>query len=304
MKTAKLFGSCPFNILLIGALISCSVKNRNIEFFYPDGNNKALIMSYDDGLIEDIRLIKLFDENKIIGTFNLNSELLGTTKLWPQKNALAVVTKYVSKDSLLLIYKNHEIAAHSATHKDFKNLNDSEILQEVNADIDNLNKLTKRKIVSMAYPFGNSNQHIAKLISNTGLTNARTVSDTYTFNLPDTFLLWHPTCHDSKALELLNDYLSLNNGKLSVFYVWGHSWEFNDAKRWNDISKFCKKIGNRKDIWYVGCGEFIDYQLALKKLIITKDSISNPIDNKEIWFKQDGILNVLKPGKSIYAGMN
>lgn len=304
MKTAKLFGSCSFFILFIGALISCSVKNKNIEFVYPDGNNKALIMSYDDGLIEDIRLIKLFDENKIIGTFNLNSELLGTTKLWPQKNAPAIVAKYVSKDSLLLIYKNHEIAAHSATHKDFKNLNDSDILKEVATDIDNLNKLTKRKIVSMAYPFGNSNQHIAKLISNTGLTNARTVSDTHTFNLPDTFLLWHPTCHDSKALDLMNDYLSLNNNMLSVFYVWGHSWEFNDAKRWNDISKFCKKIGNRKEIWYVGCGAFIDYQFALERLIITKESISNPIDNKEIWFKQDGILKVLIPGKSINAGIN
>jgi peptidoglycan-N-acetylglucosamine deacetylase len=105
-------------------------------------------------------------------------------------------------------------------------------------------------------------------------------------------------------LDLINNYLSLNNNKLSVFYVWGHSWEFNDTKRWNDISKFCKKIGNRKDIWYVGCGEFIDYPFALKRLIITKESISNPIDNKEIWFKQDGILKVLKPGKSIYAGIN
>jgi peptidoglycan-N-acetylglucosamine deacetylase len=303
MKTAKLLVLGSFLILLIGALISCAGKNKIIEFVYPDGNNKALIMSYDDGLIEDIRLIKLFDENKIIGTFNLNSELLGTTKLWPQKNAPAIVASYVSKDSLLLIYKNHEIAAHSAAHRDFKNLNDSEILEEVVTDIDNLNRLTKRKIVSMAYPFGNSNQHIAELISNTGLTNARIVSDTYTFSLPDTFLLWHPTCHDSKALDLIDDYLALNISKLSVFYVWGHSWEFNDAKRWNDISKFCEEIGNRKDIWYVGCGEFIDYQIALKRLIITKESISNPIDNIEIWFKQDGIMKVLKPGKRIYAGI-
>jgi len=256
-------------------------------------------MSYDDGLIEDIRLIRLFDDNKIIGTFNLNSELLSTTKIWQQQNGPAIVAKYVSKDSLLLIYKNHEIAAHSSTHKDFRNLSDSEILKEVATDIDNLNKLTKRKIVSMAYPFGNSNQHIAELLSNTGLTNARTVVDSHTFNLPDTFLLWHPTCHDSKALDLINEYLELNDNNLSVFYIWGHSWEFNDAKRWSDFSKFCEKIGNREDIWYVGCGDFIDYQIALKRLIITGKSITNPIDNKEIWFKQDGIIKVLKPGKRI-----
>jgi len=303
MKTAKLFAYPFLSILFAGAFISGSLKKETIEFVYPDGNQKALIMSYDDGLMEDIRLIKLFDENKIIGTFNLNSGLLGTTKTWPQSNGPDIVAKYVPRDSLLLIYNKHEIAAHSATHKDFKNLGDSEILQEVTTDIDNLNTLTKRKIVSMAYPFGNSNQHIAKLISNTGLTNARSVTDTYTFDLPDTFLLWHPTCHDSKALDLVNDYLSLDNHKLSVFYVWGHSWEFNDAKRWDDISEFCKKIGNRKDIWYVGSGAFTDYQLALKRLTITKESISNPIDNKEVWFRQNGDLKVLKPGKSIPAGM-
>jgi len=289
----------PLFFFFIGAWFHYAVKNKNIEFVYPDGNSKALIMSYDDGLVEDVRLIKLFDDHKIIGTFNLNSGLLGTTKLWPQENAAPVLTQYVPKDSLLQIYKNHEIAAHSATHKDFKNLSDREIIEEVTLDIDMLNKLTKRKIVSMAYPFGNSNPHIAALISNAGLTNARTVSDTYTFNLPDTFLLWRPTCHDSKALGLADDYTSLNNHALSVFYVWGHSWEFNDPLRWNDITAFCKKIGNRKDIWYVGSGAFIDYQLALKKLIITKESISNPKDNKDVWYKQGGVLKILKAGKTI-----
>jgi hypothetical protein len=156
----------------------------------------------------------------------------------------------------------------------------------------------------MAYPFGNSNQHIAKLISNTGLTNARTVGDTYTFNLPDTFLLWRPTCHDSKALGLLDKFISLDNKKLSVFLVWGHSWEFKDGNRWNDFNTFCREIGNKKDIWYVGCGEFIDYQLTLKKLKFTEGTIINPKGNKEVWFKKDGLIKVLKPGDRIEAQIN
>ena len=304
MKTFKYLTFSLVIILFAGILAGFLKKGSSVYFVYPDGNTKALIMSYDDGTIDDIKLIRLFDENKITGTFNLNSGLLGTTQVWPQKNADTLVYKYLPKDSLLSIYKNHEIAAHSLTHKDFKNLKDDEILYEVETDIANLNRLTKRKILSMAYPFGNSNPHIAKLISNTGLTNARTVGDTYTFNLPDTLLLWRPTCHDSKALGLLDDYISLNNNKLSVFLVWGHSWEFKDVQRWNDISKFCKKIGNRKDIWYVGCAEFVDYQLGLKALIKTNGSILNPKENRQVWFKQDGLLKVLKPGEKINIKMN
>jgi peptidoglycan/xylan/chitin deacetylase (PgdA/CDA1 family) len=304
MKALKYLTFSLNLILPTGILTGFLQQESSIDFVYPGGNTKALIMSYDDGTIDDIRLVRLFDENKIIGTFNLNSGLLGTTQVWPQKNADTLVYKYLPKDSLVSIYKNHEIAAHSATHKDFKNLEDNEILQEVETDITALNKLTKRNIRSMAYPFGNSNQHIAKLISNTGLTNARTVGDTYTFNLPDTFLLWRPTCHDSKALSLSDKFLALDSKKLSVFLVWGHSWELKDEKRWDDISKFCKDIGNRKDIWYVGCAEFIDYQLTLKALITTNGSIVNPKENKEVWYKQDGILKVLKPGDTIKVKLN
>ncbi len=303
MKTTQTHYTPYIFILCMGALLSCAVKSENIAFVYPDGNSKALIMSYDDGLVEDIRLIKLFDEHAITGTFNLNSDLLGTAKHWPQKEAPDIVANYVSKDSLLQVYKHHEIAAHSLTHKDFKNLEDSEILKEVVTDIDNLKRLTGRSIVSMAYPFGNASPHIAYLLRNTGLTNARTVSDTYTFDLPDTFMLWRPTCHDSKALDLVDDYLALSTDSLSVLYVWGHSWEFNDTSRWNTISTFCKEIGHRKDIWYVGCGAFVDYQLALRRLLISKDTIRNPEDNIEIWYKQDGMLKALKPGMSIRGGI-
>lgn len=296
----------PSITLIVNTLlfVSCAQKTNEINFVYPDGNMKALIMSYDDGLVEDSKLIKLFDANNIIGTFNLNSGLLSTQQHWPQDNGPDIISTYVSKDSLLLIYKNHEIAAHGLTHQDFKNISDDEILKEVNTDISNLNKLTNRKIVSMAYPFGNSNQHIAELISNSGLTNARTVSDTYTFDLPDTFLLWHPTCHDSKAMDLVNDYLNLNSNELSLFYVWGHSWEFNDPKRWASINEFCQKIGNQKDIWYVGCGDYIDYQIALKNLIITNETIVNPKDNKEVWYKEGGVTKIIKPGQSLRAKIN
>lgn len=286
-------------VVFIITSISFVKKSNDFEFVYPNGTTKALIMSYDDGPIEDIKLAKLFDKYGIIGTFNLNSGYLGTTKGWAQKDADSIYQKYIPKDSVLVAYKNHEIASHSTYHKDFKNLKDEEILQEVETDIANLNKLTHRKIKSFAYPFGNSNPHIANIISHLGLTNARTIRNSYAFNLPDSLFLWHPTCHDSRALELLDKYKSLNTTKLSLFCVWGHGWEFKDAKRWNDINTFCKEIGNRNDIWYVGAGTFIDYEIALKALTKKNGYITNPKKNKSVWFKQNGKLKVLKPGKRI-----
>ena len=42
---------------------------------FPGGKHKALTMSYDDGRLEDRRLIEIFNRNGIRGTFHLNSGL-------------------------------------------------------------------------------------------------------------------------------------------------------------------------------------------------------------------------------------
>jgi peptidoglycan/xylan/chitin deacetylase (PgdA/CDA1 family) len=296
----------PFSALLSCLVLlavnqSCAPHRSAIHFVYPNGPEKALIMSYDDGLVQDKKLIALFNENGITGTFNLNSALLGQTNTWHRNNAPDIIATYVSKDSLLYIYQHHEIAAHGATHLNFFNASDRAIYQDVITDIKQLATLTNITVKSMAYPFGSSNEHIAGIVRATGITNARTVASTHTFALPKDYLLWHPTCHDSTALEMVNDYLSLKINELSVFNVWGHSWEFDDAKRWNDISNFCRKIGNRKDIWYAGAGEFTSYQMALKGLIFRQDSILNPSQNQTVWYRQQNKLHSISPGQAIPA---
>ena len=39
---------------------------------FPEGKAKALTMSYDDGKIQDERLVSIFNHYGIRGTFNLN----------------------------------------------------------------------------------------------------------------------------------------------------------------------------------------------------------------------------------------
>ena len=38
-----------------------------------DGKKKVFTLSYDDGVVQDIRLIKLMDQYAVKGTFNINS---------------------------------------------------------------------------------------------------------------------------------------------------------------------------------------------------------------------------------------
>lgn len=286
-------------LIFILVLVSCDEKPSFRYFTYPEGNTKALILSYDDGTIQDIELAGLFEKNNLVGTFNLNSEYLGVTRGWPQQNGDTIYQRYVPKDSLLIIYKSHEIAAHGALHKNFTEISNDEILEEINTDIEILESLTHRKIISMAYPFGSTNDSIAKLVASIGIKNGRTVDDTHTFDFPRNYMMWHPTCHDSKVLDYLDAYLALNEQQLSVFYVWGHSWEFGNEERWNNMVKFCESIGRSNDIWSVGHGQLTNYLLSIKKVKVNEQNITNPSDNLPVWISLSNGIKKLEPGESV-----
>nr|WP_300837907.1 hypothetical protein [uncultured Acetatifactor sp.] len=42
---------------------------------FPKGKSKALTLSYDDGVEQDVRLMEIMDQYGLKGTFNLNSGL-------------------------------------------------------------------------------------------------------------------------------------------------------------------------------------------------------------------------------------
>ena len=51
-----------------------------------------------------------------------------------------------------------------------------------------------------------------------------------------------------------------------LFYLWGHSYEFDDNNNWHVIEEFCERVGGRNDIWYATNGEIYDYVTAFDRL--------------------------------------
>jgi len=46
-----------------------------IQMLFPNGKIKAVTLSYDDGVEQDIRLIEIMKKYGLKGTFNINSGL-------------------------------------------------------------------------------------------------------------------------------------------------------------------------------------------------------------------------------------
>ena len=63
-----------------------------------------------------------------------------------------------------------------------------------------------------------------------------------------------------------------------MFYLWGHSYEFDNNDNWNVIEEFAEYVGNRTDIWYATNGEIYEYLQACERLEFSIDGnfVYNP----------------------------
>ena len=219
------------------------------------GKKKALTFSYDDGVTQDLRLIRLFDKYGLKATFNLNSELLG------KSGELFFGEKRVSHDKLRAedveeIYSDHEVAVHTLTHVNLAEQTDFEVVRQVEEDRKNLERLSKKSVYGMAYPCSGAsyNECVAELIEkNTGVCYARTNKSNFSFERQNNLLLFKPTVHHTdfdKMFELGEKFLKSEPEEEQIFYIWGHSYEFDIDDSWGLFEKFLSEVSGRDDVFY------------------------------------------------------
>ena len=157
------------------------------------------------------------------------------------------------------VYSGHEVAAHTLTHPSLPNSTDSEVIRQVEEDRLNLSELVGYEVVGMAYPGGgvNNNERVAELIrKNTGIKYARTITSTYTYDPQTNLYRFNPTVYHvmenrkERLMELAEEFVNLTPETPKIFYVWGHSYEFDIADTWDYFEEFCKMISGRDDIYY------------------------------------------------------
>lgn len=222
-----------------------------------NGKMKAVTFSYDDGVTQDQRLVEIFNKYKLKATFNLNSELLGNHNTFPLENGGILLHNKNKKEDVKHIYEGHEVAAHTLTHPLLPACEDEEIIRQVEQDRLNLSELVGYEVVGMAYPCGgeNNNDHVAEVIQkNTGIQYVRTITSSNSFDLQANLYRFNPTIHHLIPFDELfavgEKFLRLQPTQPQVFYIWGHSYEFDIDNTWDRFEEFCAFISNKEDIFY------------------------------------------------------
>lgn len=226
---------------------------KKIYACFPGGKHKVLTMSYDDGKHEDRRLVALFNQYGIKGTFNVNSGLEGDPVRIPQ-------AEYRE------LYKGHEVACHTVSHPTIGRCPLELVAQEVIEDRKKLESIMGYPVRGLAYPNGSESPEIRAMLPALGIRYGRVVGNTDGFAMPDDFLQWKATCHHNhNLLELGQQFVDLHKKQyLYMMYVWGHSYEFTNNNNWEVMEDFCKLVGGKDDIWYATNIQIVDYMDVVK----------------------------------------
>ncbi len=219
-----------------------------------NGKMKAVTFSFDDALLQDVRMVELMNKYNLKGTFNLNSKLLGEGNFLTI-NSQRVAHYKLKAEDIKDVYTGHEVAVHTLTHPNLRDLSEEEIIREIEEDRKNLEALVGYDIVGMAYPYGAvSKREIDIIRNNTKILYSRTTKDTDSFDRQDNLLDLMPNVHYTnfeRLYTLACRFIELQPDEPQIFYIWGHSYEMDiDSTYWKQVEDFFKFISNRDDIFY------------------------------------------------------
>lgn len=260
-----------------------------MEVLFPGGKEKALTFSYDDGQVYDRRMIGIMNKYGVRGTFHLNSGEIGTPG-------------YITAEEIRELYRGMEVAGHTKTHPYLMQRPPSLAAQEIWEDRKMLESFSGEIVRGFSYPFGETGGQIPDTLRSQGIEYARTVRSTKAFGWPADFMEWDPTCHHNEATdEMIRHFLYPEDyEKNLLFYIWGHSFEFEREKTWDRLEEICRMLSGKDNVWYATNIEIKEYLTAVRRLAVSADGclVYNPSAVPVCMKTTERIVQV-RPGETV-----
>jgi len=230
---------------------------------------KYFTLSFDDGITQDLKIIEILKKYNVdCCSFNINTGLYGANWTWVGE-ALHVPTlthiRFTEEELRTGIYDGFDVLVHTKTHPSLKNCSLKQLKDEIIGDADNIESITGVRPVGMAWPGGDTEfnlTNIRNILRYTDIRFARCTTPTYTFDLPEKFMTWYPTCSfsDARLFELAQQFIDAEPTEDMLFYVWGHGYEMDipGVNSYEEFEQLIKMISEADDIVLVTNTEFYE----------------------------------------------
>lgn len=229
--------------------------------------------SWDDGDPLDLRVAELLRLRGLPGTFYVPIHgYLGHRTLRPHEMREMVEAGF-------------EIGAHTYSHRSLENLDDFQLQREVRHCRNKLEDSTGRPVTMFCYPNGRYDQAAFDFVKRSDYWGARTTRMLCTdagdnrFEIPTTLQAFpHPALtYVKNALKGRNygplaktamlvclsvDWVELGMRMFDcvcerggIWHLYGHSWELDDHRLWNDLRRLLDYVAHRDGVQYLTNGE-------------------------------------------------
>lgn len=240
--------------------------------------------SWDDGAVEDIKVLNLLNKYGLKGTFYIPESI--DYEIEDGKKVVRMSDSEVKR-----VAESQEVGAHSLSHIYFDKLNREDVKAEIIGSKGYLEDLIGKEIKMFCYPGGVFREEDAYDVKVAGFLGSRTV-EIFKFDVNDFFQMPtsincypFPFRYDSfyaffqpflknkaEILKLglpLKSFLSWQNLAKSmfdytvsnggIFHLWGHSWEIEKNNMWRDLEKVLEYISNKHNIKYMTNSETLEF---------------------------------------------
>ena len=146
------------------------------------------------------------------------------------------------------------MASHAYLHENLKKLSESDLDACIRKDVETLEKLTGKKIVGFAYPFGAVSDKAISALKKNGIRYARTTMSSKNFDLPEDPYNLAPTCWigQKETFDLVKQFLdAAPTEKDQMLYIWGHGYEFDfgtELNNWDNFKRLCGMIAGAENV--------------------------------------------------------
>ena len=264
-----------------------------IKKLYPNGKSKAFNITYDDGVVQDIRFVELLNRYNIKGTFNLNSQLMAEQFCWTHPCGMDV--RRLPAETVVDLYKGHEVACHTLTHPYMHDMDEGAVMYQLGQDKYNLELLFGREICGFAVPFDYYSPLIADCAKRCGFEYARMSERSFSY-IPSAEYWWWQ-CGVFHLDEDFNVYIEnffKTDTELALCQIVGHSYDLDAENMWEDMENILGRIAADNSVASMTNLEIVRYLKAIRSAETAGNYIRNHSD-LPLWFDVDGRVIRVNP---------
>ena len=264
---------------------------------YPGGKTRAFNITYDDGVLQDVRFVALLNRYGLKGTFNLNSRLMEEEFAWTHPCGMEV--RRLGCRAVEGLYDGHEIASHTLTHPYMHDLTRQKLMEQLGEDRANLEQLFRQEVKGFAVPFDYYSDRIADCAEACGFEYARMSEFSLSYRPCRDWYHWKTGVYHimPELVPFVRGFLETGE-ELAVCQIVGHSYDLDAEDLWDTVERICAAVSAREDIWSCTNLELVRYLKAMEHLTVEEDRIRNGSD-RALWIEINNTVRVLGPGEEI-----